>query len=244
MSQFEKGRSASLLGTAAMVGFDNRKYPDLGYVDALRVCMKIELEALGLTTEEIDTAEIHAVYPDDDRIESLIRDFRPSQESWASARPLCLRAYQQRLLILALIWAYENPASGKEFEDISPMGWMNIGAEICWYAFAADLEYMDDLSKSAFGAIGGKARKGKIFSPAKRAIRFAIESGHDSPPEIVSYFEREPTMDDIDIEVHYEPGETDTFAFFNLATGYESKPMKRTTLASAISQVRAILKDA
>jgi len=54
-------------------------------------------------------------------------------------------------------------------------------------------------------------------------------------------------MDDINIRVYFDIGddkrEPDAFSFQNLSTGEISLPMKRTVLASAVSQVRAHLKD-
>lgn len=122
---------------------------------------------------------------------------------------------------------------------------MNAGAEVAWYAFAADMDYIEDINKAEFGAIGGRSRAGKIFSPRKFVIAHVLKSGCSSAKDVAAYFETEPVIDELNIEVYCkkdEFGAPESFSFMNLLTGLMSRPMKITTLPSVISQTKAYLK--
>jgi len=247
VTKTKRGRASSILGIAAQIAFDDEKYPDTNYIEAIDRVFYTELLALGLVESEIDLAIQFDLYPHESRIERLITDFKVDKSHWAKAKPLSADAYEQRLAVISLIDVYKRYCNGEGNEPGPPSEMMNIGAEIAWYAYAADLEIIDANSKAALGAIGGKGRRGKIYSPARKAFIYAMKNGYKTQAEIESYFETQPTMDDLNIRVYFGKGEDerepDTFSFENLSTGKISRPMKRTSLASAISQVRPYLKD-
>ncbi len=202
--------------------------------------------ALGVSEKEIDLSERFGLYPQDSRIERLIEDFEPEDLSWITIRPLCFQAYELRLELLAHIDELRDLGNDESAAKITPEDWMNVGAEIAWYAYVADLEYIEDIKKAEFGAIGGRSRAGKIFSPAKIAISHALKNGCSSAKEVAAYFETEPAIDEHDVEVYCERDESgapESFSFMNLSNGRMSRPMKSTTLPSAVSQTKAHLKN-
>ena len=245
MKKWKLGRASSLLGMAAQIGFDNEKYSTTNYFEALEAVIMIELEVLGLTKKEIERAVRFELYPQDSRIEKLIEDFEPDDSSWATIRPFSFSAYEQRLKLLAHIEELRNIGNDESAAEITPEDWMNAGAEVAWYAFAADMDYIEDINKAEFGAIGGRSRAGKIFSTGKFVIAHALKSGCSSAKDVAAYFETEPVIDELNIEVYCkkdEFGAPESFSFMNLLTGLMSRPMKITTLPSVISQTKAYLK--
>lgn len=245
MKKWKHGRASSLLGMAAQIGFDNEKYSTTNYFEALEAVIMIELEVLGLTKKEIERAVRFELYPQDSRIEKLIEDFEPDDSSWATIRPLSFRAYEKRLELLAHIDELRNIGNDESAAKLTPEDWMNAGAEVAWYAFAADMDYIEDINKAEFGAIGGRSRAGKIFSTGKFVIAHALKSGCSSAKDVAAYFETEPVIDELNIEVYCkkdEFGAPESFSFMNLLTGQMSRPMKITTLPSVISQTKAYLK--
>lgn len=241
MKKWKHGRASSLLGIAAEIGFDNEKYSKTNYFEALEVVIMVELAALGLTEKEIERAVRFDLYPQDSRIEKLIEDFEPDDSSWATIRPLSFRAYEKRLELLAHIDELRNIGNDESAAKLTPEDWMNAGAEVAWYAYIADIDFIDDINRTAFAAIGGMGRRGKIFSPAKKAIARALETCCSSTKEVAAYFESQPVLDEIDVRVFFnsdDPDEPDTFLFQNLIDNKMSSPMKRRTLDSLISQVK------
>lgn len=246
MKKWKHGRASSLLGIAAEIGFDNEKYSKTNYFEALEVVIMVELAALGLTEKEIERAVRFDLYPQDSRIEKLIEDFEPDDSSWATIRPLSFRAYEKRLELLAHIDELRNIGNDESAAKLTPEDWMNAGAEVACYAYIADIDFIDDINRTAFAAIGGMGRRGKIFSSAKFAIAHALKSGCSSAKDMAAYFETEPVIDELDIEVYCERDEAgmpESFSFMNLSNGVMSRPMKITTLPSAISQTKAYLKN-
>ena len=259
-------RRMDLLEAAAQMAISNKKFADINYIEGLLAMIIVELRALGITEKEFDAAAAGEL-PRNSRIKKLIEDFEPDNTSWITERALSVDAYERRLRLFRFILALQEageeemeignfmtPDDSKIDPEISklipekwmrgPEFWMNTGALIAWWAYSADREYIDGNNKAEFGAIGGRGRAGKIFSPAKIAISHALSVGCKSAKEVATYFETEPVIDEHDIEVYCErdeSGEPESFSFMNLSNGIMSRPMKSTTLPAAISQVKAHL---
>lgn len=244
MTRRTVGRGANILDAAAIMALEEDM--EHNYIESLQIIVTIELRALGLTDKEIEIAAEFGIYPQDSRIEKLIKDFDADKSNWAKIRPLTFDAYTRRLYILESMEACTTTIESETDGGLTPEEWLNRGAILAYYAYRADSDYIDILNKAEFGAIGGKGRAGKIFSPAKIAISHALSVGCKSAKEVQSYFEAEPVIDEHNIEVYCErdeSGEPESFSFMNLSNGVMSRPMKSTTLPSAVSQTKTHLKN-
>lgn len=234
-------RVGSMFTTAKSVSANEDRYPDTSFLEAIELIIGAELNLLGFSYESIDRSTRWNRYPSDHLIQKKIDYFEPHPVSGLGQEPLSLQSYKYRFDVLFVIYEALELIEDDTSRKVAPEDWLSIGLEIGWRAYIADLDLMGSVALAEAGFKGSAMRQGKRYSMAKITIDYALSIGYSSTARIREYFESEPSIEEIEINIdrdHDDFGHTTGFIFRSSATG-KSKSLKLASLPVTISEVKA-----
>ena len=126
-------------------------------------------------------------------------------------------------------------------EGLSAEEWISIGIELGLHAHLIGHELNYDIATSYFQSNAAKKRLGIETSLARRTIRYAIAEGHTTSSAVKSYFDTEPVIDEIDIEIYRDQdrfGHTTHYKFHDLSNNKMSKPVKTSSIDTLVPQIK------
>lgn len=234
-------RGLTLYSAIVQAGWGDDRDLDINVFDAVRVVIEVELEHLGFKFDAIERWATYWNSPSEELLQSKIDSFEPHDHHVMLQVPLSIEAYKNRFKLLSFAYDIEESALVDAEQKVPISEWLSLALFLGFLLSAADIEIDLNYMMADLGRKSGLSRRGKRYSMARMAIDYAISQGHDSTASIQEYFESEPDIKEIEIDVYCDVddhGQTTGFTFKNRPTG-KSRSLQIDSLAPTVSELRS-----
>lgn len=212
------------------------------WVSALELAAWAELHNIGFEDDEIRSWLQHDKNPSEEFLQERISNTTSKGINLAS---MSVDSYLRCFHVLSeiqegrdLIYDLEMQPS---YEGLSAEEWISIGIELGLHAHLIGCEVNDEIAMRLIQSNAARQRLGIETSLARRTIRYAIAEGYATSSAVKNYFDTEPVIDEIDIEIYRDQdrfGHTTHYRFRDLSNDKMSKPVKASSIDTLVPQIK------